>query len=220
MKIRALLVALIASVAVAATSPPNSVVIAPSTAVLTDAAGNTWGINASAPCTATWAPAGTTSEVVINGTLDATSCKVTEIAIDSTGLVWQFNGVEWYSRASPTAAWSGGTTTSPLPVTPTYLAQATITWSAPLVNADGSPISGPLTYDIYRGSTATALTKLTSVSALTYVDPAGSPTPTTYYYAVAANYAGGNPGAETNVVPDTIAAAVLVPGVPTGLAVH
>jgi hypothetical protein len=198
------------------------VVIAPSSAVITDAAGNTWGIAATAPCTATWATAGTVSEVTVNGTATNTSCGVTEIAYVN-GVIWQFNGTNWYPVVSPLTSppgWGASTTTSPLPVTPTYLAQATLTWSAPTTNTSGSPITVPLTYNVYRGASAATLLKLTNVSALTYVDPAGSATPTTYFYAVTATCAGCTESADSGVVSDTIAAAALTPGAPGSLAVH
>jgi hypothetical protein len=198
-------------------SPNDSIVMAPSAALLTDAAGNTWGIS-SAACKAPFA-AGTASMVTLNGTADATTCGVTELAYVG-GIVWQFNGTDWYSKASATAAWSAGTTVSPLPAMPTYLAQATLTWIAPTLNTNGTPITAPLTYNVYRGSSATTLTKLTNVSALTYVDPAGSATPTMYYYAVTAICAGCTESADSGVVSDTIAAATLTPGAPSGLAVH
>jgi hypothetical protein len=60
------------------------------------------------------------SEITVNGVLDATTCRVTEIAYVA-GLLWQFNGTNWYSRTSPTAAWSTGTTVSPLPKTLTIV---------------------------------------------------------------------------------------------------
>jgi hypothetical protein len=96
---------------------------------------------------------------------------------------------------------------------------AVLTWTAPTQNTDGTTITAPLTYNVYRGASATALTKLTSVSALTYTDPAGSATPTTYFYAITAVEAGVE-SVDSGVVSKTIAAAALTPGAPTSLVAH
>jgi hypothetical protein len=186
-------------------SPNDTVVKLGSTAAITDAAGNLWTITAG-------------GQVAVGGVADTTTGAVTEIAYVN-GVIWQENtSANWYSKTSPTVAWSAATTVSPLPVT--YLAQATLTWAAPTANTNGTPITVPLTYNVYRGSSATTLTKLTNVSALTYVDPAGSATPTTYYYAVTAICAGCTESADSGVVSDTIAAPALTPGAPSGLMVH
>jgi hypothetical protein len=195
-------------------SPPNTVVIAPSVSLITDAAGNTWGINATAPCTATWAPKGDVAEVTVNGVLDATSCQVVEIAYVN-GLIWQKNSQgNWYSKASPTAAWGAGTATSPLP---TYAAQVVLTWAAPIDYTNGAVIAAPLTYNVYRGASATTLLKLTNVTGLTYTDVAGSATPTTYFYAVTAICAGCTESADSGIISATLAAASLTPAAPTSL---
>lgn len=195
-------------------SPPNTVVIAPSSALITDAAGNTWGINATAPCTATWAPAGDVGELTVNGTLDATSCQVVEIAYVN-GLIWQKNlQGNWYSKASPTAAWSAGTAVSPLPV---VASSAVLTWGAPTVFTNGATIAVPLTYNVYRGASAATLTKLTNVTGVTYTDVAGSATPTTYFYAVTTTCAGCTESVDSGVVSATLAAATLTPSAPSSL---
>jgi hypothetical protein len=210
-----IVLSLVAGIALAATSPNDTVVLAPSTTLITDAAGNTWGISTAA-CKAPFA-VGSTGMVSLNAVADTTTCSVTEIAYVS-GVLWQKNTAgAWYSKTSPTVAWSGGTTTSPLP---SYLAQATLTWTAPTVNTSGSAITVPLTYNVYRGSSAATLLKLTNVSALTYVDPAGSATPTTYFYAVTATCAGCTESADSGVVSDTIAASPLTPAAPATLTVH
>jgi hypothetical protein len=209
--------ALLYSTGALAASPNNTVVLAGSTSLITDAAGNTWGIS-TAPCTATWATQGMTRMVTVNGVADATTCSVKEIATVN-GVIWQENdGLQWYSKATPTAAWSAGTATSPLPVAPP--AQAVLTWTAPTTNTNGTPIIVPLTYNVYRGSSITTLRKLTTVAALTYTDPAGSATPTTYYYAVTATCAACTESADSGIVSDTIAAPPLTPAAPGGLAAH
>jgi hypothetical protein len=198
-----------------AASPSGTIVTAGSTSVITDAAGNTWGINATAKCTATWATAGTIGEITVNGVLDATSCQVTEIAYVA-GVVWQENSAgQWFSKSTPTAAWVGPAT-SPLGAN---TSTAVLTWIAPTLNTDGSKITAPLTFNVYRGSSAANLTKLTNVSALTYTDNAGSATPVTYFYAITAVEAGAE-SVDSGVVSKTIAAAALTPGAPTGAAAH
>ena len=87
-------------------SPDDTVIKAGSSAVITDAAGNTWGINAAAL-------------VTINGTPDTTTAHVTQLAYVG-GSVWQENANNlWWAKTSPTAAWlpGPGTATSPLPAT-------------------------------------------------------------------------------------------------------
>lgn len=208
--------ALAATLAHAAASPNYATVSAPSSAVITDAAGNTWGLTP-APCTATWAAAGTTGMVTLNGAADATSCSVIEIAYVN-GVIWQENASKaWYSKTSATAGWVAGV--NPLPAAPTYLASATLTWAAPAVDNQGNPLTVPLSYNVYRGAAATNLTKLTNTTALTYVDPAGSSTPTLYYYAITATCTSCVESAQSNVVSDTIAAPALATAAPV-LTVH
>jgi hypothetical protein len=84
--------------------PPVTVptVIAPSTATITDSAGNAWGINA-------------TGQVTVNGTADTTTASVIEIAYVA-GILWQENASKlWWGKTAPTAAWlpTNGTTVNP-----------------------------------------------------------------------------------------------------------
>ena len=190
------LLALFAGASLGATaSPNNTVVIAPSTALITDAAGNTWGINATAKCTATWATAGSVSEVTINGVLDPTTCQDVEIAYVN-GVVWQENSKgQWYSKASATAtAWSAMTMTSPLPGSTTKPAttptQAVVSWTAVTTNTDGSAVTQPITYNLYQGLTG-ALAKIQSgLSVLTLTITAGLTVGTSQCFAVTAVEAG------------------------------
>jgi hypothetical protein len=96
---------------------------------------------------------------------------------------------------------------------------AILSWSAPATDTAGKPITVPLTYNVYRGTSATTLTKLTSTSVLTYTDP-GSAVATTYFYAVTATCAACTESAESGVVSATIKAAALSPSAPSGLVVH
>jgi|HubBroStandDraft_5_1064220.scaffolds.fasta_scaffold102517_3 hypothetical protein len=93
---------------------------------------------------------------------------------------------------------------------------ATLTWTAPTVNTDGSPVSGTLTYNVYSGATATTLTKLQSgVTGLTVSIPgvAGS----TSCFSVTA-VEGGQESAQSNVACKTFPASV--PDAPTNLVVQ
>jgi hypothetical protein len=129
----------------------------------------------------------------------------------------------WYAKVTS----NGGTSfswvavTSLLPVTPPVIsppalpASAVLTWTAPTTDVNGNPLTVPLTYNVYRGAAATTLTLLTNVSAMTYTDPAGSSTPTTYFYAVTATCASCVESADSGVVSTTIAAPALQPSAPT-----
>jgi hypothetical protein len=86
-------------------SPDNTIVLAKSTAAITDAAGNKWTITAG-------------GQVAVNGVVDATTSTVIELAYEK-GVVWQENTAKlWWSKTKPTDAWgpAAGTTTSPVPV--------------------------------------------------------------------------------------------------------
>jgi hypothetical protein len=84
------------------TSPDRTIVLATTSAVITDAAGNTWGITP------------TTQQVWINGAPDPTTSGVVSLAYVK-GLVWQQNiSSDWYSKAAPGAAWSTATKVSPI----------------------------------------------------------------------------------------------------------
>ena len=88
-------------------SPNDTVIKLGSAAVITDAAGNTWGISRS-------------GQVTINGATDTTTANVVQIAYVS-GAVWQENTANlWWEKTSPTAAWTpqAGTSVSPLPGSP------------------------------------------------------------------------------------------------------
>jgi hypothetical protein len=106
---------------VGSASPNNAVIVAPTTAVLTDAAGNTWGISGG---TAVINGGG---QVLINGVADTSTSNVIQLAYVN-GLIWQESSTSfagdptpgtprWWSKASPAAPWSPaqGTTVSPLP---------------------------------------------------------------------------------------------------------
>jgi hypothetical protein len=85
-------------------SPNDTMLLAGSSAAITDAAGNTWTITS-------------TGQVAVNGVTDTTTANVTELAYVNKE-VWQENASNlWWGKTSPSAAWApgDGTSTSPLP---------------------------------------------------------------------------------------------------------
>jgi hypothetical protein len=98
-------------------SPDNTIVLAGSTAFITDAAGNKWTITGGA-------------QVAVNGVIDQTTNRVTELAYEK-GLVWQENTDKlWWSKSSPASPWgptAAGTSVSPVPGPTTNPTGATIT---------------------------------------------------------------------------------------------
>jgi hypothetical protein len=195
--------------AVAATSPNDTVILAPSTAAITSSAGNTWGIS-SAACATPFAT-GTTSMVSLNGVADTTTCSVVEIAYVN-GSIWQKNlAGNWYSKATATAAWSAGTVTSPLPLVST----ATLNWAAPTDYTSGAAITGALTYNVYQGVSGSTLAKVQSgLTASSVVITAGLTAGSTMCFAVTAVSAGVE-SAQSAQACKAFAAAVLTPMAPT-----
>jgi hypothetical protein len=80
------------------------------------------------------------------------------------------------------------TTAIPAPPVP-VLGTAQLTWSAPTANTDGTPIVGTLTYKVYHGLSAAALTDVVPVTGLTYTY--GNLASGTHYFAVSAVSAAG-----------------------------
>ena len=111
------------------------------------------------------------------GTCSTTFSWLLASNVKATDSVWSPSGNVWITAV---AANSLATVVTTPPAGPS--AQAIVSWSAPTAFTDGTPINVPLTYNVYRGSSATTLTKLTNVTGLSYTDPAGSATPTTYFY--------------------------------------
>ncbi len=109
-------------------SANDTIVLAGSTAAITDAAGNKWTITSGA-------------QVAVNGTADATTANVTELAIVN-GTIWQENASGlWWGETSPAAGWTGGTATSPLPATPPVTTPPVIT--PPVITPPATVTSSP-----------------------------------------------------------------------------
>jgi hypothetical protein len=195
---------------------PNTVVLAPSSSTLTDAAGNVWGISP-APCTATWAAAGTSSVVTINGAVDVQTCSVKAIAYVPP-LVWQENASGfWYSKTSPTAQWIEAVppTTSPVTVVTPPAPTATLTWVAPTLYTNGAAITGNLTYNVYQGLCAGTLAKVQSgITGLTVVITAGLTAGSNQGFAVTAVTAASVESAQSTPTCKAFPAAVLTPAAP------
>jgi hypothetical protein len=160
-------------------SPDGTIITAPSTAAIVDAAGNNWTIGAQ-------------GILAVNGAPDLSTFGVTEIALVG-GVIWQFNGVDWYSKAVP--QWTEG---------PGPLGSAVLNWKAPTTNTDGTPITGLSGYVVSYGKVATALTESEPVAApatsLTIVNlPAG-----TWFFEVTAVNSAGEQSAPTAQVSKTI----------------
>lgn len=86
---------------------------------------------------------------------------------------------------------------------------AAITFTAPTTNTDGTPINGPLTYEILQGSSATALSVAAKGLANSPITVnTGLSAGSTVYFAVVAVDAKGNASAQSNVACKTFPASV------------
>lgn len=129
----------------------------------------------------------------------------------------------WYVKYSldngTTWKWAKlATLTAPTPpaVVPTV---ATLTWTASTLDMKGNALTVPVTYNLYRGASATALTSLKSgVTGLTTTDTVT--VNGTYWYALAA-VAAGVEGPKGNPVSAALNAGVVVsPAPPASLTIH
>jgi hypothetical protein len=113
-------------------------------------------------------------------TQDANGVKIQDYARQDTAIVGCIN--------TPTCVYIVGgkykitraTVTNPPPAT----GSAALSWTAPAKNTDGSTISGAITYNVYHGLSAAALTDKVPVNGLayTYANLASG----THYFAVTA----------------------------------
>lgn len=121
-------------------------------------------------------------------------------------------GVTW-SWATVASLGLSGAVTPPVPTS------ATLTWVAPTTDTTGAPLTVPLTYNVYRGASATVLTLLLKgVTGLTAVDT--PPLLGTYWYAVSAVAAGVESAQTPAVSAQLTAGKVISPAPPTAVAVH
>jgi hypothetical protein len=134
--------------------------------------------------------------------------KATDKVFARTGTT---GAVSWQSVSAVTF----GTVTPPPPPPPpaTGTGTATLTWTAPTQNTDGTAITGALSFNVYKGASAAALTLLKAVS--------GGPTTDTglaagtYYYAVSAVNNSGVESARSAAASLTIAPPVTTPKTPS-----
>ncbi len=90
-------------------------------------------------------------------------------------------------------------------VTPPATGSATLSWTAPTENTDGTPIVGLAGYHIYYGTTENAWTTTITVASATETSYVVSGlAPGTYYFAVVAFNSAGVDSPQSNVLSKTI----------------
>lgn len=97
---------------------------------------------------------------------------------------------------------------------------ATLTWTAPTLDVAGKPLTVPLTYNVYRGTSATALTLIKNVTGLSTTDTV--PVAGLYWYALTANAVGRPESVKSPAVSALINPGSVVspaPAPPSGLTV-
>lgn len=119
-------------------------------------------------------------------------------SLPSTAFVWAIAG------ASTNATWvpvsSLTITAAGIPTTTITTGSAALTWTAPTLNVDGTPLTNLASYNLYRGTSATVLTLLTGIPALatSFVD--STLTLGTWFYAITAVNATGQESAQAGPV--------------------
>ncbi len=109
------------------------------------------------------------------------------------------------SAALLLVACSGGSTTVVLGTPPPALGTATLSWTAPTKNADGSPITDLAGYHVYYGTDPRNFTQTIKISGaghttcVVYGLSAGK-----YYFAVSAYNAMGRESMKSNVLSKSI----------------
>lgn len=121
---------------------PNNTLIHGATGKITDNAGNEWAINSD-------------GKITVNGTADASTANVTDIALVND-LIWQQNSAKlWWSKSAPSSAWTPGNGTSTPPITAPSVTQPPVT-PAPTGSNSKAEILGQI---------ATIRTTLTALEA-------------------------------------------------------
>lgn len=103
-------------------------------------------------------------------------------SLPSTAYVWAQVG----AATAPAWVLASAVTVTALAATPVPAdTSAVLTWSVVTTGVDGSTLTGAVTYNVYRGTSATTLTSLSAgLTALTYTDSGLAPG--VWYYAVTA----------------------------------
>jgi fibronectin type III domain protein len=115
------------------------------------------------------------------------------------------NWIGLVSAALLFAACSGGNAAVASGTPPTPAGTATLSWTAPTKNADGSPITGLAGYHVYYGTDPNNFTqtiKISGAAHTTYVVSGLSAGK--YYFAVSAYNAMGRESAKSNVASKSI----------------
>jgi hypothetical protein len=113
--------------------------------------------------------------------------------------------VDLLSAALLLAACSGDSVTAAAGTPPPTTRTATLSWTAPTKNADGSPITGLAGYHVYYGTDPNHFTqtiKISGAAHTTYV--AYGLTAGKYYFAVSAYNAMGRENVKSNVLSKSI----------------
>jgi hypothetical protein len=95
------------------------------------------------------------------------------------------------------------------------MSTVTLNWAAVTTNTDGSPVAGPVTYDIFQGTSASALAKVQSGVAGTSTTVTTGLTPGAEEFFAVTAVAEGQESATS--APASVAIPALVPAAPTGL---
>jgi hypothetical protein len=163
----------VAQAAGATATSPNGTAI-PSAAQIIDSGGNVWTVVGGV--------------VYENGAVAGYSANVTELAYDGS-VVYQENA------AGVWCSWNGSSwVASDAPGT------ASLSWTAPTENTDGTPLTDLAGYTIFYGVSPSALTQtieVTDPSATSYV--VSNLNSGTYYFTVAANASDGTESAQSPV---------------------
>lgn len=78
---------------------------------------------------------------------------------------------------------------------PSAVQTVTITWTAPTKNTDGTALTGPITYNVYRWATGGAVTKISTLqTGLSFTDSSPPPSPCYLVSAVQSSVAESLPG--------------------------
>jgi hypothetical protein len=166
------------------TTSPNGTTV-PSATQIIDGSGNVWTV--------------ASGVIYENGALAGYSKSVTLLLYDnnfiyqenSAGGWWSWNGSTWIPTGDPSEASAGGS--------------ASLTWTAPTENTDGTPLTDLAGYTIYYGTSPTDLTQtiqLPNPGATSY--EVSNLSAGTYYFAVAAYTALGTQSAQSSVVSKAI----------------
>lgn len=188
---------LIATAAIATTSPTGTVVLAGSTTTIISADATVWALS----------PTPANVQIVRNGKIQTNTGHVTEIAYVN-GVIWQLAAGIWRPLPYASATYWGTDNISPLSTCVQPPAnQAILSWAAVTINTDGTAITVPVTYNLYQGLSPTSLTKsVTGITGTTYT-VSGLAGGHIYYWATTA--VGAREGSQSNVVAKTVGTGAL-----------